>query len=114
LAGKNLKGIVLNKVLDLCNKRDTWKIAYNYTESYRTSYMLDHVMRFMNRYFFDGQHLHGCRETSELHCRGWVLLFNFAQWNPATSKINGDWNSPAESLNKHRYHENWLQNFLVT
>ena len=113
-AEKNLNGIVLDKVLDLCNKRDIWKTAYNYPEGHRTSNMLDRVMRCMNRYFFDGQHLHGSREASELHCRGWALLFNFAPWNPATAKINGGWNSPAERLNKHRYHENWLQNLLVS
>ena len=98
----------------MCNKRDIWKIAYNYPEGHRTSNMLDRVMRCMNRYFFDGQHLHGSREAGELHCRGWALLFNFAPWNPAAAKINGGWNSPAERLNKHRYHENWLQNLLVS
>jgi len=113
-AKEELKGIVQEKVLDLCNKRDMWKIAYNYPNGHRTSNMLDRVMRAMNRYFFDGQHLHGSLEASELHCRGWVLLYNFAPWSPATTKNNGGWTSPAERLNKHRYHDNWLQNILIS
>jgi len=113
-AKKELKGIVQEKVLDLCNKRDMWKIAYNYPDGHRTSNMLDRVMRAMNRYFFDGQHLHGSLEASKLHCRGWVLLYNFAPWSPATTKNNGGWTSPAERLNKHRYHDNWLQNILIS
>ena len=71
-------------------------------------------MRAMNRYFFDGQHLHGSHSASKLHCRGWVLLYNFAPWNPATTKNNGGWISPAERLNRHRYHDNWLQNSMVS
>ena len=113
-AKEELKGIVQEKVLDLCNKRDMWKIAYDYPDGHRTSNMLDRVMRAMNRYFFDGQHLHGSHSASKLHCRGWVLLYNFAPRNPATTKNNGGWISPAERLNRHRYHDNWLQNLMVS
>jgi hypothetical protein len=113
-ANVSLQGIVLEKVLDLCNKRELWKAAYKHPEGRRTSNMLDRVMRSMNRYFFDGQHLHGSHEASELHCRGWALLYNFTPWNPCTSKANGGWNSPAERLNKHRYHDNWLENLLIS
>jgi hypothetical protein len=113
-AQEHLEGIVQDKVMDLCSKRDLWKIAYDHPDGHRTSNMLDRVMRAMNRYFFDGQHLHGTHEASELHCRGWALLHNFSPWNPATAKKNDGWISPAERLNKHRYHKNWLQNLMVS
>ncbi len=113
-AKEHLKGIVQEKVLDLCKKRDLWKMAYDYPDGYRTSNMLDRLMRAMNRYFFDGQHLHGSHKASELHCRSWALLYNFAPWSPATTKVNGGWTSPAERLNQHRYHDNWLQNILIS
>ena len=113
-ANESLKGVVLEKVLDLCEKRELWKAAYKHPDGHRTSNMLDRIMRGMNRYFFDGQHLHGSKEASELHCRGWALLYNFTPWNPDTSRANGGWNSPAERLNKHRYHDNWLENVLIS
>lgn len=39
---------------------------------------------------------------------------NYAPWQPATAKHNGGWRCPAERLNKHRYHDNWLENLLVS
>ena len=111
---KHLDGVVLEKVLDLCGKRDLWKTAWNHPQGHRTSNMLDRLMRGMNRYFESGQHLHGTPEASEQHCRGWALLSNFAPWNPATTHANDGWQSPAERLNKHRYHDHWLHNLLVS
>jgi hypothetical protein len=109
-----LSGIALEKVLDLCDKRDLWTIAYDYPNGHRTSNMLDRLMRSMNRYFDDGGHLHGSRAACDQHCRAWALLYNFTPWHPATSQDNDGWQSPAERLNRHRYHENWLHNLLVS
>lgn len=109
-----LTGIVLDKVIDLCDKRDLWTIAYDHPDCHRTSNMLDRLMRSMNRYFEDGQHLHGSRDAADQHCRAWALLHNFSPWHPATARANEGWQSPAERLNKHRYHDNWLQNLLIS
>jgi hypothetical protein len=113
-ASESLCGIVLEKVLDLCEKRERWSIAYNHPGGHRTSNMLDRLMRGMNRYFDHGQHLHGSVQACRLHCRAWALLWNFSPWHPATARQNGDWRSPAERLNRHRYHEDWLQNLLIS
>ena len=109
-----LTGVVLDKVIDLCDKRDLWTIAYDHPDCHRTSNMLDRLMRSMNRYFEDGQHLHGSRDACDQHCRAWALLHNFSPWHPATARANEGWQSPAERLNKHRYHDNWLQNLLIS
>ena len=109
-----LTGIVLDKVVDLCDKRDLWTIAYDHPDCHRTSNMLDRLMRSMNRYFENGQHLHGSRDAGDQHCRAWALLHNFSPWHPATARANEGWQSPAERLNKHRYHDNWLQNLLIS
>jgi hypothetical protein len=109
-----LTGIVLEKVLDLCEKRKRWSIAYRHPGGHRTSNMLDRLMRAMNRYFDHGQHLHGSFEACRLHCRAWALLWNFTPWHPATARHNEGWQSPAEHLNRHRYHECWLQNLLIS
>jgi hypothetical protein len=113
-ASSNLSGIVLETVRDLCAKKALWLKAYEHPQGHRTSNMLDRTMRPMNRYFFAGQHLHGSRAANERHIRGWALLWNFTPWNPATTKANGGWHSPAERLNKYRYHDSWLQNLLLS
>ena len=113
-AQKNLTGIVLDKTLALCNKRDRFAVAYNKPGCHRTSNMLDRLMRGMNRYLFDGQHLHGSIQASRLHSRAWALLWNYAPWSPASTRANGGWRCPAERFNQHRYHEHWLQNLLIS
>jgi hypothetical protein len=113
-AGKHLSGIVLETVLDLCAKRPRWSIAYAHPQGHRTSNMVDRVLRQMDGYFETGQHLHGDAEASRRHCRAWALLWNFAPWGPETTRANHGWRSPAERLNRHRYHDSWLQNLLVS
>jgi len=113
-ASRQLSGVVLEKVLDLCSKRPRWSLAYLQSGGHRTSNMLDRLMRGMNRYFDRGQHLHGSEQASRWHCRAWALLCNFAPWHPATTRRNHDWRCPAERLNQHRYHDCWLQNLLIS
>jgi hypothetical protein len=113
-ASGHLSGVVLEKVLDLCEKRKRWSLAYRHPGGHRTSNMLDRLMRGMNGYFDRGQHLHGSPTACRLHCRAWALLWNFAPWHPATARKNHGWRCPAERLNRHRYHECWLQNLLIS
>jgi hypothetical protein len=113
-AADRLSGIVREKVLSLCDQRPRWSKAYLHPDGHRTSTMLDRVMRGMNRYFDHGQHLHGSIRASRLHCRAWALLWNFAPWHPATTRANEGWRCPAERLNRHRYHDGWLENLLIS
>jgi hypothetical protein len=113
-ATDHLSGVVRDKALALCNKRPHFARAYRRPGCHRTSNMLDRVMRPMNRYFFDGQHLHGTIAATRLHCRAWALLLNFAPWHPAVARAHGGWQSPAERLNQHRYHDGWLHNLLIS
>jgi hypothetical protein len=76
--------------------------------------MLDRAMRGMNRYFDRGQHRHGTPRACGRHVRAWALLHNFRPWNPAVVRDNNGWRCPAERLNKHRYHDDWLQNLLAS
>jgi hypothetical protein len=113
-AVENLTGVVLEQVLSLCGRSKEYQQALDEPGCHRTSNRLDRVMRQMNRYFENGQHLHGSLFASELRCRAWALLFNFAPWSPATVKANEGFRCPAERLNQHRYHDNWLENLLVS
>jgi hypothetical protein len=105
---------VLEQVQKLCSRVREYGEAYRYPGSHRTSNMLDRVMRSMNRYFEDSQHLHGSKEAADRHCRAWALLYNFTPWSPATTKANNGFVCPAERLNQHRYHDNWLENLLIS
>lgn len=105
---------ILEQVQKLCGRSREYGRAYDHPGGHRTSNMLDRVMRSMSRYFDGGQHLHGSPEACARHCRAWALLQNFRPWHPATARANGGWRSPAERLNQHRYHDDWLQNLLVS
>lgn len=112
--GQQLTAWLLQQVEKLCGRAREYGTAYRHPGGHRTSTMLDRLMRSMSRYFEDAQHLHGSPEACACHCRGWALLHNFRPWHPATARANGGWRSPAERLNQHRYHDDWLQNLLVS
>jgi hypothetical protein len=113
-AVQHLSGVALEKVLDLRAKRPRWSIASRHPDGHRASDMRDRLMWGMNRPFEDGRHLHGPREARRWHCRAWALLWNFTPWHPATTRRDDDRRCPAERLNRHRYHDCWLQNLLTS
>ena len=102
------------QVEKLCKRAKEYGEAYRHPGCHRTSTMLDRVMRSMSRYLEDSQHRHGSKEACEKHCRAWALLYNFKPWSPETQRANDGWHSPAERLNQHYYHDNWLHNLLVS
>jgi hypothetical protein len=109
-----LSAWLLEQVEKLCGRSKEYGMAYSHAGGHRTSNMLDRVMRSMSRYFEDGQHLHGSPEAGGLHVRAWALLQNFRPWSPEAVRDNKGWHNPAERLNRHRYHEDWLENLLVS
>jgi hypothetical protein len=112
--GQALSAWLLEQVQKLCGRSKEYGVAYKHPGGHRTSNMLDRVMRSMSRYFEDGQHLHGSPEASGRHVRAWALLQNFRPWSPQTVRANDGWRCPAERLNGHRYHDDWLQNLQVS
>jgi len=105
---------LLEQVQKLCGRSTEYALAYGHPGGHRTSNMLDRVMRGMNRYFDHGQHLHGGQGACGRHVRAWALLHNYRPWHQATARANGGWRCPAERLNRHRYHDDWLQNLLAS
>ena len=104
---------LLEQVEKLCGRAKEYGEAYAHPGCHRTSNMLDRVMRSMSRYIENGQHLHGSARACGLHVRAWALLYNFRPWHPATARRNGGRRCPAERLNEHHYHDDWLQNLLA-
>jgi hypothetical protein len=114
-AKANVSGAwLLEQVQKLCGRSKEYALAYDHPGGHRTSNMLDRVMRGMNRYFDSGQHLHGSAAACGLHVRAWALLSNYRPWHPAVARANGGRRCPAERLNRHRYHDDWLQNLLTS
>ncbi len=78
-AGKHLSGVVLEKVLDLCNKKSEWSLWYDERceDAYTTSNMLDRLMRSQNGYFDRGQHFHGDLKSANLRSRAWARMQHY-------------------------------------
>jgi len=102
------------KTLDLCDKRDQFSLSYDHPLAHRTSNMVDRLMRFLDRAFFNAQYFHGLPKSAENRVRALALLWNFCPSSPQTVKKHGGRSCPAERLNGKRYADNWLENLLVS
>jgi hypothetical protein len=106
-------GTGLNAIKKLCSKSDEFVKAYDHPSAHRTSNMLDRLMDFQDRYIYNCKYFHGNRISSEYSVRAWALLYNFHPYCPRV-EISSQYQSPAHKLNGFVYHENWLQNLLVS
>jgi hypothetical protein len=106
--------VFLNPIKKLRKNIARYRVAYDHPGARRTSSMLDRLMQRMDRHLFSTQYFHGSLDTAKLSIRGWALIQNFAPLNPITVKKYNGYQSPAEKLNKFRYHDNWLQNLLIS
>ena len=66
-----------------------YSVAYDHPGAHRTSNMTDRLMQRMDKYLYSTQYFHGELSSAELGIRGWVLINNFAPWNPFTVKKHG-------------------------
>ena len=108
------KEIVREKVWALCDKRAAFLKAYAHPGCHRTSNLVDRVLRRLDYHLYCGQHLHGSLEAAERGLRGWALIHNFAPSCPETVRESPGLRSPAERLNRKRYHPEWLPNLLIS
>lgn len=109
-----LPSAVKDKILNLHRNIVSFSAAYDFPGAYRTSNMLERLMRKMDRRLFNTQYFHGRLFSAELGIRGWALIFNFAPSDPRTVAKYDGLQSPAERFNDFRYHDNWLQNLLIS
>jgi hypothetical protein len=107
------KGTGLDAILKLCSKASQFATAYDHPSAYRTSNMLDRHMDRMDRCFYSAQYFHGHLMTAEFKIRAWALLHNFQPYCPR-AQVAATYRSPAHKLNGFVYHDNWLQNLLVS
>ena len=103
----------LNAILKLCKKTPEFLLTFDYPNAYRTSNMIDRHMNSMDRSLYSRQYFHGHLMSAEYGVRAWALFHNFQPYCPR-AKISEQYQSPAHRLNGFVYHENWLQNLLVS
>jgi len=113
-ACSNLPTVILDPIKKLRKNRRLYAAAYDHPGCHRTSNMLDRLMQRMDRHLFSTQYFHGSYATAELNIRGWTLIYNFTPSNPMTIKKYQGKKSPADRLNGFSYHDNWLQNLLIS
>jgi len=106
--------VVREKVLALCDKRAAFVRAYAHPGCHRTSNPVDRLLRRLDFHLYCTQHLHGSVEAAQQGLRGWALIHNFASSCPRTVRETPGLRSPAERLNGKRYHQEWLQNLLIS
>jgi hypothetical protein len=108
------EGVMQSHTLDLCGKRDQFSKSYDHPEAHRTSNMVDRLMKFLDRAFFNAQYFHGMPDSAESRVRALALLWNFCPSSPETVRKYAGQACPAERLNGKRYADNWLENLLVS
>ncbi len=105
--------VMKTNLIKLCNKNKEWQQYYDHPNSYRTSNMLDRLMRFMDRYSHKAQKFHGKEiESCTKTFRAFALIYNFTPSCPDNRRKN-EFRSPVARLNNHEYHKNWLSNLLI-
>ena len=100
-------------VKKLCDRAYEYAKAYNHPTCKRTSNMLDRLMQRMDRYLFMTKYFHGHLQTAELGIRAWALAQNFLPYCPRAGPSE-KFISPVHRLNGKVYHQNWLENLLVS
>lgn len=105
--------VISGKIKKLRDNLPQFAQAYDFPGAHRTSNMVDRLMQRMDRHLFSTQYFHGTLKSSNLSIRAWALLQNFAPFNPWTVKQKGHVSS-FQRVNGFQYHENWLQNLLIS
>ena len=105
--------VILDPITKLRENIALYRVAYDHPMANRTSNMVDRLMQRMDRHLFSTRYFHGSMNAAQLSIRGWALINNFAPFNPRTILKHNGYQSPAECLNKFKYHDNWLQNLYI-
>ena len=112
-ATQHLTGSALQAVHKLCAKAPRFALAFDYPDAHRTSNMIDRHMQPLARCLDQARHFHGQPLSAEFQVRRWVLLHNFQPYCPR-AQIHQHYLSPLHQLIAFIYHDNWLQNLLIS
>ena len=110
---REVPAVISDKIKKLKDNLPQFSRAYDFPGAHRTTNMVDRLMQRMDRHLFSTQYFHGTLKSANLSIRAWVLIQNFAPLNPWTVKRKRHMSS-FERVNGFQYHENWLQNLLIS
>lgn len=100
-------------IIKLCEKKNRWMAHFSNPDAFRTSNMLDRLMRAMDRHAYNSQMFHSTIEATTLNFRAIALLYNFSPSAPKVCNEQKGLYSPVARLNGAVYHGNWLENLLI-
>lgn len=103
-----------NNILKLCKKKKRWMAHFDHPQAHQTSNMIDRLMRAMKKHAFNSQMFHSTIPNTSRNFRAFALLYNFTPSCPAARDQENNLNSPAARLNGFVYHQDWLQNLLIS
>jgi hypothetical protein len=112
-ASQHLTGTALESVQKLCAKAPRFALAFDYPQAHRTSNMIDRHMEPLARCLSQARAFHGHLISAQFQLRAWALLHNFQPYCPR-AQISQHYLSPMHQLNGFVYHDNWLQNLLIS
>ena len=104
---------VLEVLGKLWNRTSEYARAYDHPGCRRTSNMVDRLINRLYRVLYAHRGLHGHQSSSERRLRGWALLLNFCPYAPRAGRPR-EFQSPAHRLNRKKYHDNWLQDLMIS
>lgn len=108
------KEVILKKVLSFCSKANSFKAHYDHPDAFRTSNMVDRLMRWADRYLFSMQYFHGTTKSAKQGFTAWAILRNFQPYCSRVERGKHTLLCAASELNGFFYHKNWLENLIVS
>jgi len=107
------KGGTLGKIISLHAKSSLYQRAYDHPQCYRTSNMVDRLMRWLGRSLCTKQYYHGTLQSANQSVRAWALLRNYYPYCLRKNKDKNILNCAASELNEFTYSQNWLENLVM-
>ena len=103
----------LTKINSLYDKSSLYQRAYDHAEAYRTSNMVDRLMRWLDRSLFTRQYYHGTLDSANQSVRSWALLRNYYPYCLRKVLEKDQLICAASELNGFVYSSNWLENLMI-
>lgn len=110
---KLTEGGTLTKINSLHEKSLLYQQAYDHPQAYRTSNMIDRLMRWIDKSLFTRQYFHGTLQSANQAMRAWALLRNYYPYCLRKIDDKNILNCAASEYNGFTYSSNWLENLII-
>lgn len=112
-AKQHVTGTALEAIDKLVAKAPRFALTFRFPNAHRTSNMIDRHMEPLARCLYSARFFHGHLRSAEFQVRAWALLHNFQPYCPR-AQLRTHPVAPVHALNGFVYHQNWLQNLLIS